>query len=392
MTHHDSDANHEGAGFYINNSPYASRFSRFSRPLIDTVRNGWQSHSDLAYHSQQYSSPSGNKNQGYAQVAMSVVSAPRFRRYVLIYLTLFLLGWAGWTFLLYPRLQERAHLLQSLDPTLDIRAGGWFGTNSVPKFDGLTLIETLDPSLVPGAPSKMKHAGSRRRLVIVGDVHGCKEECGSTWLGEKDVLTDDTSLVLKLLGEVSFSREHGDHLVLTGDIINKGPDSGGVVDLARELQASCVRGNHEDRILLHRKNIQQREKAALNGVVGAEVGDKEFFSAKELGERELARSFSEEQTQWLNACPVILRVGQIPGMGQVVVVHGGLMPGVELEKQDPPTVMTMRTIDIDTHVPSSSSKGLKWSKVRLLFAITQSIPRANRFRYLTSINPIHTQI
>lgn len=175
----NSGANHEGPGFYTNNSSYASRFSRFSRPLIDTVRNGWQSHSNPAYHPLQSSTPSDSKNQGCAQVAMSVVSAPRFRRYVMVYLTLFLLGWAGWAFLFAPRLQERAHLLQSLDPASKIRAGGWFGTNSMPKFDDLTLIETLDPSLVPGAPLEGEHAGSRRRLVIVGDVHGCKEECES---------------------------------------------------------------------------------------------------------------------------------------------------------------------------------------------------------------------
>lgn len=173
--------------------------------------------------------------------------------------------------------------------------------------------------------------------------------------------------MLKLLDAVSFSRENGDHLIFTGDIINKGPDSGGVVDLARELQASCVRGNHEDRILLHRQDIQQQEIAASKGIVGAEERDNEFFSTRELEERELARSLSEEQAQWLNACPVILKVGQIPGMGQVVVVHGGLVPGVELEKQDPSTVMTMRTIDMDTHVPSSSGKGLKWAKVSFPF-------------------------
>lgn len=173
----------------------------------------------------------------------------------------------------------------------------------------------------------------------------------------------DCALVLNLLDEVSFSREDGDHLIFTGDIINKGPDSGGVVDLARELQASCVRGNHEDRILLHRQDIQQHEMAVSRRVVGAEDRDNEFFSTKELEERELARSLTEEQAQWLNACPVILKVGQIPGMGEVVVVHGGLVPGVELEKQDPSTVMTMRTIDMNTHVPSSSSKGLEWSKV-----------------------------
>lgn len=177
--------------------------------------------------------------------------------------------------------------------------------------------------------------------------------------------------MLKLLDEVSFSREDGDHLIFTGDIINKGPDSSGVVNLARELHASCVRGNHEDRILLHRQDIKQKEIAASKGIAGAEERDKEFFSTKELEERELARSLTEEQAQWLNACPIILKIGQIPGMGQVVVVHGGLVPDVELEKQDPSTVMTMRSIDMDTHVPSASNKGLKWAKVRLSRFFTQ---------------------
>lgn len=171
--------------------------------------------------------------------------------------------------------------------------------------------------------------------------------------------------MLKLLDEVSFSHEDGDHLILTGDIINKGPDSGGVVDLARKLEASCVRGNHEDRILLQRKDLQQRGAAELKDQAGTGQTGDEFFSAKELSERDLARSLTEEQVQWLNACPVLLNVGQVPGIGQIVVAHGGLVPGVELEKQDPSTVMTMRTIDKDTHVPSSSNKGVHWAKVRL---------------------------
>jgi hypothetical protein len=53
-------------------------------------------------------------------------------------------------------------------------------------------------------------------------------------------------------------------------------------------------------------------------------------------------------------------------MGQVVVVHAGLVPGVGLDRQDPSTVMTMRTIDLDTHVPSESSEGLNWAKVSKL--------------------------
>lgn len=117
-------------------------------------------------------------------MAMSVISAPRFRRYVVVYITLFLLGWAAWALLLYPRLQERANLLHSLDPTTKIRFG-WYGTNSLPKFDDLIQIETLDPSLVPGAQLEGEQAGPKRRLVVVGDVHGCKEECRSLAVARK---------------------------------------------------------------------------------------------------------------------------------------------------------------------------------------------------------------
>lgn len=177
MVSHDSNADHNGADSYA---------SRFSHPLIDSVRNGWQSHPSPAY--QPLSSSPDTQNPGWIQVALSVVSAPRFRRYVVVYLVLFLLGWAGWALVLYPRLHEREDLLHSLDPSSKIEAGGWFGTNSLPKFDDLTQITSLDPSLVPVAQLEGEYTGSRsqRRLVVVGDVHGCKEECMFLWgsLGE----------------------------------------------------------------------------------------------------------------------------------------------------------------------------------------------------------------
>lgn len=178
MNTHDPDASNEGADFYAADPPFTSRFTRFSRPLIDSVRNSWQSHSNPAYQPLSSSSCPDTENPGWAQVTMSVISAPRFRRYVVVYLTLFLLGWAGWALLLYPRLQERTHIFQSLDPTRS-RLGGWFGTNSLPRFDDLTLISTLDPGLVPGAHLE---GVLRRRLVVVGDVHGCKEECKFLWM------------------------------------------------------------------------------------------------------------------------------------------------------------------------------------------------------------------
>lgn len=157
----------------------------------------------------------------------------------------------------------------------------------------------------------------------------------------------------KLLQKTNFNSTT-DHLIFTGDMINKGPDSSGVVDLARKHSASCVRGNHEDRVLVTRHSM---ELDAQNDPSGAR-------SLRENSrERKLARQLTSDQARWLAACPVILKVGQVPGMGEVVTVHGGIVPGVELEKQDPVSVMNMRTIDLETHVPSPSRNGTKWAKV-----------------------------
>lgn len=176
------------------------------------------------------------------------------------------------------------------------------------------------------------------------------------------------TLVDRLLKKVSFNHENGDHLIFTGDMINKGPQSLAVVDLARKYRASCVRGNHEDRILLLRNEMKATN--TLSEPSGNEVDGKPTNSISLLdhNERTLARRLSDEEAEWLDGCPVILKVGQIKGMGQVVVVHGGLVPGVELERQDPSSVMSMRTIDLATHVPSSSKKGMPWTKVSSLFA------------------------
>ena len=44
-----------------------------------------------------------------------------------------------------------------------------------------------------------------------------------------------------------------DRLVLVGDLVAKGPDSRGVVQLARERGALCVRGNHDEAVLRYRR-------------------------------------------------------------------------------------------------------------------------------------------
>src|SRR5260370_14555607 len=69
-----------------------------------------------------------------------------------------------------------------------------------------------------------------RDVLFVGDVQGCATE------------------LYDLLGTAGFDpAQH--RLALCGDLINRGPDSAGVLELARRLDAVTVIGNHEEALL-----------------------------------------------------------------------------------------------------------------------------------------------
>ena len=85
---------------------------------------------------------------------------------------------------------------------------GTFGIAQGGKFEhGEVRIQELRKELVPGG---VGDADGKRRLVFVGDIHGCKDE------------------LLALLDKVGFNEET-DHLIPTGDVISKGPDNAGVL-------------------------------------------------------------------------------------------------------------------------------------------------------------------
>ena len=214
-----------------------------------------------------------------------------------------------------------------------------YGHNARPEFKGMIQVRDMDQQHLP-----TKH----NRLVFVGDVHGCKDEL-------KD-----------LLKKVDFDPKH-DHLVLTGDMIAKGPDSPGVIKLAQKLSASCVRGNWEDKLLLSIAETQQRHLASMPGPdestnLAPDVLDEASHSHGDYKLRRLAKKFTKSEISFLQQCPVILRVGHVPNLGSLVAVHAGLVPDTPLERQDPFHVMNMRTIDLKTRIPSSKHDGTPWEK------------------------------
>ncbi|KAF7586533.1 hypothetical protein BBP40_008705 [Aspergillus hancockii] len=238
------------------------------------------------------------------------------------------------------------------------------------------LPSNLTPQLLPSAESEQGAAA--RRLVIVGDVHGMKRSLEA------------------LLEKVSFDKGKGDHLILVGDLVNKGPDSPGVIDLAVELGASAVRGNHDNAVLDAAVEINAGDNpmhaggttncsAKLPENSGADLPSKtvtsegpetsaspkaSLLTRHSATTYSTARALSTRQLDWLATLPLILRI-KLPHHptssldDTLVVVHAGLTPGILLEKQDPHAVMHMRSLvhtsgDEGSFIPAEASGEESW--------------------------------
>jgi bis(5'-nucleosyl)-tetraphosphatase (symmetrical) len=198
--------------------------------------------------------------------------------------------------------------------------GPWGGMNSNPLLASYGHKQKAfnDPTFVASIPHKyIPTLENNRRLVVVGDIHGMYDELN------------------QLLKKVDFNPD-SDHLIATGDMISKGPDSSAVVALLMELDASAVRGNHENNVLL--------AWAEANGI-RTDTRAKEKHLA-------VAKTLSTEQLEWLAQRPLILTATPLP----ILIVHGGLVPGLTLVQQDSWAIMNMRSLLMDTDNQKSQSE------------------------------------
>ncbi|HWZ93735.1 MAG TPA: metallophosphoesterase [Opitutaceae bacterium] len=139
------------------------------------------------------------------------------------------------------------------------------------------------------------------RLIAIGDIHGCHLEFA------------------ELLERVALTKD--DQLILIGDLVNRGPDSGKVIDLAKQHQAISLLGNHELRLLNYRKT-------------------KDHVFLKESDEETFNR-LRPEDWAYLEAMPLTHYVGEL----NTVFVHGGFLPNEPWQKQPASVVTRIQVID-----------------------------------------------
>jgi len=118
--------------------------------------------------------------------------------------------------------------------------------------------------------------------LFIGDVQGCHDE------------------LLDLLAASGYDRAHH-QLAFVGDLVNRGPKSRAVVELARRESALVVRGNHEDALLRGHSSVTMDR-------VHAEM-DRDLID-------------------WIRSWPIFIRTPDW------ILVHGGIPPGETPESAD----------------------------------------------------------
>ena len=168
------------------------------------------------------------------------------------------------------------------------------------------------------------------RVYAVGDVHGCRIEL--------------ESLLAAVAADVGSYAGHV-ILVFVGDLVDRGPDSAGVVDrLMRPLpngtEIRILMGNHEEAMLaaydgtgdirawLNYGGLQTLESYGIDRA-------EHFGRGFDLLAR-MRNAIPEEHIAFLRALPDQTRIGDY------LFVHAGIRPGVPIEQQKPADLRWIR--------------------------------------------------
>ncbi len=183
------------------------------------------------------------------------------------------------------------------------------------------------------------------RIIAIGDIHGCHLEFA------------------ELLERVAPTP--ADRVVLLGDLVNRGPDSAKVIDLAIQHRALSLLGNHEARLLAYRR-----------------TGDR---SALKDDDEQTFASLLPRHWDYLEKMVLTHEVPEL----NLVFVHGGFLPDQPWREQPASVVTRIQVIDTAgrprkrAEAPDGVSWAERWSGPP--FVVYGHTPRPDIFKLKWSV-------
>ncbi len=187
------------------------------------------------------------------------------------------------------------------------------------------MISRLFKKAMPSRPIDTATVPDGQRIYAIGDIHGRND------------------LLLQLLAQIeadSAARGAAEMLIIfLGDLVDRGPDSAGVIETAMHLQASgCnvrfLKGNHEEVFINACREREAKTIRFFLRIGGEETilsypisrGEYLALDMAELGER-LESLIPKDHVAFLDSFENMIIVGDY------AFVHAGIRPGVPLADQ-----------------------------------------------------------
>ena len=194
---------------------------------------------------------------------------------------------------------------------------------------------TLPPLKNDDDNNRRKMEESKKNVLVIGDVHGCFQE-------------------LQELHQKAVQENEGldfEYVIMVGDLCNKGPQSAEAIRFVRLQNWLSVRGNHDNGALeaaLGDKGKQKKKKFkwVLEGESDNSSSSDGSDNSDSSSDKDIRVTLSDEDVAWLSELPYSLT---IPGsyFGEdvdTIIVHGGFIPGLELDSQEIETMITIREV------------------------------------------------
>lgn len=164
-----------------------------------------------------------------------------------------------------------------------------------------------------------------KRYIIVGDVHGCIDEAK------------------QLLGKVKYNRDE-DTLISLGDLVDRGPDSAGCVELFYTNGAKLVQANHENKLLRWK-----RKQSLIDSGVRRKQNDVRLKSHHKESIHSLD-SHPKSKELWKYLESAYLFYGFKAGGTLYDCIHAGYLP-FKGRKTDPKLIIRLRHLEQDWETP-----------------------------------------